>query len=432
MKFTPTFAATAVLVLSASCCSLLPIDWLNDPPGDEQRSSLSRDLTPNSSPESLTVVVSGNTQFAVDFYRKVASTDDENLFFSPYSISLALAMTYAGARGNTEAQMAEVLHFLDQASLHPAINEIDLKLRGGDQDSAQVADEFVLDIVNSIWGQKDYSFLPGFLDVLAVSYGAGVYRVDFQNHPEQYRIDINAWVSRKTRNRIGDLIPQGAIDSLTRLVLTNAIYFKADWLDPFEKEDTVDGPFHRIDGDSIDVPLMNQSGFFAYCEQADFFQAIELPYKGKQVSMMIILPHNGRFADVQRDLGPELLETIDDSLEDRSVHLTLPKTSFEWGTSVKAALSALGMVDAFTPSADFSGIDGTWGLYLTDVIHKAFVAIDEEGTEAAAATAAIIAPTSVLVEDVRMLVDRPFIFLIRHNETGVILFLGHVLDPSEA
>ena len=421
----------AVALLSASCCSLFPLDFLNDPPGDEQRSPLSRDLAPEPSSESLATVVSGNTQFAFDFYRETAAVGEENLFFSPYSISLALAMTYAGARGETADQMAQTLHFPDQASLHRAVNKLDLQLRSDDQNEEPTGEELVLDIVNSIWGQKDYSFLPEFLDVLAVNYGAGVFRVDFQNQSERCRTDINEWVSKKTRKRIVDLIPQGTIDSLTRLVLTNAIYFKADWLDPFEKEDTADGPFYRLSGDSVGVPLMNQRGSFGYCEQTGSYQAIELPYRGQRVSMLIILPHAGRFGDVQRALSPDLLDTIEERLENRSVHLTVPKTSFEWGASVKATLAALGLVDAFTSSADFSGIDGTRNLSLTDVIHKAFVAIDEEGTEAAAATAAIIGLTAVPAEDVRMLVDRPFIFLIRDTDTGVILFLGHVVDPSQ-
>ncbi len=423
-------ATLMVMLLAIAGCSLLPFDFfsffnpINNPPGDELKSPESRELDPHATNEQVAQIVAGNTRFAFDFYRQVAFDSDANLFFSPYSISLALAMTYAGAAGSTEIEMAQTLHFAPQAQLHPALNALDLELGADTAD----AEQFLLEIVNSIWGQKNYSFKAQYLDVLAINYGAGIFRVDFQSQPERCRNNINTWVSGKTRGRIEDLLPPGSIGSLTRLVLTNAIYFKADWLHQFEKEDTNEAPFYLLDDSAVEVSMMSQTQTFNYAEESGYYQAIELPYSGETLSMVIILARDGRFAELQRDIDAEFLATLVASLQGQPVVLSLPRTTFEWGESLRDTLSAMGMPTAFTSQADSSGIDGTRNLFISDVIHKAFVAIDEEGTEAAAATAVIMELTAMPV-GIRMNVNRPFVFLIRERQTGTVFFLGHVLNP---
>lgn len=421
--YTEIAGSIAVFFFVLSCCSIVEVD---NPPGVETRSSLSRDLSPQVTTGDIGQLAEKNTQFAVDFYREIVKTDEGNVFFSPYSISLATVMAYAGARGNTEIEIADTFYFPAHDDCHPVFNALDLLLltfEGSEE-------EFTLDIVNSIWGQKDYVFLESYLDVLALNYGAGIFRLDFQNQPEKCRGDINEWVSKKTRERIDDLLPPGSISPLTRLVLTNAIYFKADWISTFDREKTHDAPFNLQDGTIVMVPTMNQSNAFAYTEAEGYYQAIELVYRGDKVAMIVILPAMGRFEELQKDLSVDFLNDLLAQLSEQNVDLSFPKTTFEWGQSLSDILSHMGMVDAFTAAANFSGIDGTRSLFISEIIHKAFVAIDEKGTEAAAATAVIMELTAAPLEGIRMNIDRPFIFLIRDRTTGTLLFLGHVVDPA--
>ncbi|MFC2020816.1 serpin family protein [Chloroflexota bacterium] len=346
-------------------------------------------------------------------------------------MSLALAMTYTGARGDTENQMADTINFLlPQDSLHPAFNglDIDLSSRG---EGAKGKDEegFRLNIVNAIWGQKDYEFLSEYLDILAENYSAGLRILDFVAAPEPSRITINDWVSDQTEGRIEDLIPQGAIDALTRLVLTNAIYFNAAWQYPFNEEATVDGAFHLLDGGEITVPMMNQTESFGYAE-GETYQAIELPYDGNELSMVILLPEAGQFEDFEGSLIYQTVEGIISDIKRHQVILQMPKFEFESEFNLKSALSAMGMPVAFSANADFSGMTGSHDLFIDEVIHKAFVSVDEAGTEAAAATAVIMKLSAAPEEPVAVTIDRPFIFLIRDIETGAILFIGHVLNPE--
>jgi serpin B len=393
------------------------------------KSDKQRITSPVASKADLAAVVDGNNTFAFDAYQQIKG--DENVFFSPYSISLALAMTYAGAHGDTAQQMANTLHFtLPQELLHPALNSLDIELSQRGQ-GAKGKDEkgFRLNIVNAIWGQKGYAFLQEFLDTLAENYGAGIRTLDFINAPEPSRITINDWVSDQTEGRIKDLIPPGAIDTMTRLVLTNAIYFNAAWLFPFEKEATADGTFHLLSGSEVTVPMMRQTKSFAYAEGVDY-QAVELPYDGSELSMVILLPQPGRFTAFESSLDAGKVDGIIASLASKRVALTMPKYEFTSDFSLKKALSAMGMPVAFTDGADFSGMDGKRDLYISDVIHKAFVSVDEVGTEAAAATAVIMTTTSLPLNVVDMTINRPFIFLIRDIQTGAILFLGHVTNPA--
>jgi serpin B len=275
----------------------------------------------------------------------------------------------------------------------------------------------------------DYAFLEAFLDTLAENYGAGLRVLDFANAPEASRVTINDWVSEETEGKIENLIPQGTIDPLTRLVLTNAIYFNAAWANPFQEEATQDGAFTLLDGSQSTVPMMHQTEAFAYAK-AKGYQAVELPYDGHEMSMVILLPDEGEFASFEDTLDADKARTIIDSLKRGQVALTMPRFEFDSEFGLNQALEAMGMPAAFSPGADFSGMTGSRELFISDVIHKAFVSVDEEGTEAAAATAVIMKLAAVAEEPVAVTIDRPFMFLIRDIETGAILFVGRAVDPS--
>ncbi len=379
----------------------------------------------------LTPLVAGNNAFAFDLYRQIGKSDG-NLFYSPYSISLALAMTYAGAQDETERQMASALHFtLPPNRLHPAFNNLDLTLaQRGQGAKGKDSKGFRLNIVNALWGQQGYNFVPAFLDVLAQNYGAGLRLLDFERAPEESRVTINKWVSDQTENRIKDLIAPGGIVPATRLVLTNAIYFNAAWADQFVPEGTRDGPFNLLDGSQVTVPMMHKTESFNYAE-GEGYQAIELPYDKRELSMVIVLPQAGQFKTVESSLDAAHLTSIVSSMKSTRVGLTMPKFKFDAQFQLADALQALGLSDAFVYGpANFSGMDGTRNLYISQVVHKAFVAVDESGTEAAAATAVIMAAGALPEKPVLMTMDRPFIFIIRDIQTGAILFVGRVENPK--
>lgn len=391
----------------------------------------------------LEALVRGNSAFALDLYAALCA-EEGNLFFSPYSISLALAMTYAGARGETERQMADVLHFLPRDLLHGTFKSLagDLAARSEAQRDYLGDAAFRLNIVNSVWGQEGYEFLQPFLDTLMESYGAGVRRTDFEESPEDARETINDWVEEHTEGKIEDLIPQDIIDEFTRMVLVNAIYFNAEWQYQFDEDSTKMGPFYLLDGMSIDVPMMNITEEFIYTD-GDGYQAMSLPYWG-DASMLAIVPDRGRFREFEQSLDAEFLSRIVENLTLHEVILKMPKFEFESEFQLAKTLGAMGMPNAvdghpLASTADFSGMDGfaciagdRACLYINEVIHKAFVSVNEEGTEAAAATAVVMAvPMSLPPQRPRatLTIDRPFIFLIRDEVTGTILFLGRVEAP---
>jgi len=413
------------------------------PWGEEVRSDKQRITNPAVSPAEQAQLSAGNTAFAFDLYRTLAASDaGKNVFCSPYSISLALAMTYGGARGNTEAEMAKTLHFgLPQERLHPAFDDLDLKLASRGQGAKdQDGGKFRLSIANSMWGIKGYPYLTPFLDVLAESYGAGLRVVDFVGDPESSRQAINQWVEQKTEEKIKELLPQGSIDDLTRLVLVNAIYFNAAWAVPFDKGATKDEAFHLADGSTVRSSMMTKVDELEYAKLADG-QAVVMPYDGHQLSLVLLLPDEGKLAAMESGLSSSTLDSILQGLSGAEVTLTLPKFDFEYGTkSLKAALQALGMKDAFDEDrADLTGMfdrsQTEKPLLIKDVLHKAFVKIDEAGTEAAAATAVVIGePTASPVQpelpNVVVKLDRPFLFLIRDDQTGAVLFVGRILNPN--
>jgi serpin B len=399
--------------------------------GEVVKSDKERVTSPDVSTSEQALLVKGNSAFAFELYEALKGKEG-NLFYSPYSISLALAMTYAGARGETAQQMADTLHFmLEQDKLHPAFNWLDTELASrGEGAQGKDGEGFRLNIVNAIWGQKDYEFLPTFLDVLAENYGAGLRLLDFITESENSRVTINDWVSDQTEGRIKNLIPPGAIDALTRLVLTNAIYFNAAWEHPFNEKMTADGSFYLLDGGQVTVPMMKQTESFGYTE-GEGYQAVELPYDGNELSMVILLPEAGQFEAFEEGLQSQQVSDIMSGLQSTEVALTVPKFEFDSDFSLKDTLAEMGMPIAFSGGADFSGMTGNPELAISDVLHKAFVSVDEAGTEAAAATAVIMRLTAVPGESsVNVTIDHPFIFLIRDIETGAILFVGRVLNPA--
>lgn len=406
-------------------------------PGELVRSEKARVTSPALPEGDLAELVAGNSAFAFDLYQQVRD-EDGNIFYSPHSISIALAMTYAGARNETEQEMADTLQFtLPQDRLHAAFNALDLELASRGQDTSGTDGEgFRLNIVNRIWGEIGWSFVPEFLDVLAQNYGAGLSLLDFTNEPEESRLAINEWVSDRTEGRIEDLLPQGIFEDLgdsvwLPLVLTNAIYFKAAWSRPFSAEATRDGPFNLFDGSQVTVPMMRQVGAFGYAA-GDGYQAIQLAYEGAELSMVVFLPDTDRFDEFDSTLDAARVETIVQDLNGRELDLTVPRFTFEWGVNLDNQLAQMGMPSAFDQGlADLSGMISTGLPLAIGVTHKTFVAVDEEGTEAAAVTVVTIGGAeSEPEEPLVVTIDRPFVFVIRDAETGTILFVGRVLDPS--
>ncbi|PPD57351.1 serpin family protein [Dehalogenimonas etheniformans] len=397
--------------------------------GEELKSDKAR-LISNASASDTAALVAGNTDFAMALYQ-VLREQDGNLFYSPYSISEALAMTWGGARNETEKRMADALSFsLSQADLHAAFNYLDAALASRGQDAKGKDDQpLVLKVVNAIWGQKDFTFTADYLDLLAQNYGAGLRILDFIKSPEESRRTINEWVAKETEQRIKDLIPQGSINELTQLVLTNAVYFNGGWLTPFDKALTRDGSFFLLSGQKVNVPMMNQTESMGYASGPGY-QAVELKYDSGELSMVIILPEAGTLSSFESGLDGQKLEKIIDGLKANSVNLTMPKFEFDSSFGLKSALSTLGMPIAFSDNADFSGMDGKTDLQIQDVVHKAFISVNEAGTEAAAASGVVVGGTSMPVDQATVTLDHPFLFLIRDIATGAVIFTGRVTDPS--
>jgi serpin B len=382
------------------------------------------------SEQELQKLAADNGDFAWSFYREIIKPG-ENLFFSPYSLSVALAMTWVGARGTTETEMAEAMRFkLGQERLHVAFNGLDLELASrAEAASRQDAPlPFVLNVTNALFGQIGYQFLDAFLDTLAQHYGAGMRLMDFIEATEESRVAINAWVSEQTNERIKELIPQGIITTATRLVLVNAIFFTASWQEPFDETATENRPFKRLDGSEVQVPTMRNSIDAVY-GTGNALRAAEIPYDGGQLAMLVIVPDAGQFEAVESTLSASTVAQVRDGLTPHRVELALPKFSFRSNVPSKEPLKALGMIEAFGGGADLSGMNGTGGLFIQDVVHQAFVAVDEKGTEAAAATAVIVGETSA-PPAATLTIDRPFVFAIIDRPTGATLFIGRVLDPS--
>jgi serpin B len=387
-----------------------------------------------SQPEPAAVAPIGRATnaFAVDLYQELTETSGGNLVFSPYSAAIALSMARVGAAGATAEQMDAVLHAELTDDLSAGFNALDqaLNRRAGKRKRADgTAARIELDTGNAIWGDAHLQFHGAFLDTLAAQYGTGVRLVDYRQDPEDARWQINRWVSEQTRQRIPQIVPAGVINTLTGLVLTNAIYLKAPWEAPFAERGTREAPFHRLDGSTVSAPLMRLSEWLAY-RRGEGWQAVELPYAGRELSMVVVVPDAGGFEAFESGLEGTLLDGLVEGLRGSQVNLAMPRFEFRMQAALSEALKRLGMPIAFTEGADFSLMTGQEPLRLTEVVHEAFIAVDEEGTEAAAATAVVVGITSAPAEPVNLTIDRPFLFYIRDVETGVVLFMGRVLDPT--
>lgn len=365
-----------------------------------------------------------NTVFAINLYHNVAKAPG-NVFFSPLSLSSALAMTYAGARGDTAQQMARVLHFPeDQTSLHQAFDALTRDFNAKSQD-------YELCVANALWAEKDFAFLEPFVNTLKTHYGAGLNLVDFKTRAEDTRVEINRWVETQTRDKIKNLIAPGVLDAATRLVLTNAVYFKGFWLAQFKKDNTRDEPFHVTAANTVTASLMNITGTFGYLE-GDGFQALDMPYVGETLSMMVFLPKAvDGLSSLERSLTPEKLLEWMKGLRAQKVVVTVPRFKMTWESRMEKAMAEMGMPLAFSDAADFSGMTGQRDLFVSAVVHKAFVDVNEEGTEAAAATGVVMALTSAAVSRPPVFrADHPFLFLIRDRRSDSILFMGRVANPA--
>jgi serpin B len=372
----------------------------------------------------LEAAVQGNTKFALELYQKLWSTEG-NLFFSPYSVSAALAVAYAGARGDTRTQMARALSFLqDQTRLQTAFALLREKLEeSGRRGHIQVS------TANTLWPRIGCEFPGGFLKLARKYYGVQITPVDYGDE-ETARRTINSWVEEKTQNRIKDLISAGVLDSMTRLVLVNAIYFKGDWATRFDPELTSQEPFLVAQGSQVQVPMMKLKHDFNYAE-SDSLQVLELPYAGDDLAMILLLPREvSGLAGLEGSLAVENLDTWTKNLEKVEVDVCLPRFELSFPFRLDDTLRSMGMIAAFSDQADFSGMDGSRELYIGAVLHKAFVSVNEQGTEAAAATA-LTMQTKALSIPVVFRADHPFLFLIRAKSTGSILFIGRVANPVQ-
>jgi serpin B len=398
----------------------------------QARSNLLREADPAVANDDITTLVDGNDAFAFNLYQSLRSGAGNDVF-SPYSISLALAMTYAGARNETGSQMAAALHFaLPQEKLHPAFNKLDQSLTQEGKDKSNKGQLLQLDIANAIWAEQTFTFLQPYLDLLAINYGAGLQQADFINESAKVQSEINQWVSDQTSGKIKDLIPAGAIDPMTKLVLVNAVYFKADWANPFNPTYTTDLPFHLLDGTVTPVKMMSKSISGILYSSGAGYKAVELDYTGNTAAMDILVPDEGNFDTFEGQLSADRFNGILNGMQPTALDLGLPKFSFSSNTNLDQQLSSLGMPDAFNANnADFSGMTGGRELFINKAIHQAFVTVDEKGTEAAAATAVTMQPTNMMVQREKLTIDRPFIFVIRDIPTKQILFIGRVVNPTK-
>jgi serpin B len=372
-------------------------------------------------------VVEGNTAFAFDLYARL-SAKQGNLFFSPYSISACLGMTYAGARGDTETQMGRVLHFTPgDARLHSSFGELQRELNGEDGMNG-----IQLEIANALWTQKGEPFLPAFLSIATADYEANVKQADFVRNAEGMRGEINSWVAQQTKGKIFAILPPGSLDDLTRLVLANAIYFKGAWATPFKEAETSPQPFHISMGNQADVPFMRQVNSVKCVGTAEL-RAVSLPYVGNVLSMVILLPRQiDGLGELEKQLTPALLDGLFAVMKPQRLRIELPKFKVESETKLNDTLAEMGMPDAFNlRKADFSGINGRRrDLFISGVFHKAWVEVSEEGTEAAAATVVAMPMGARPAPPVIFRADHPFIFLIRDNHSGSVLFMGRLGNPA--
>lgn len=380
-------------------------------------------------------VADATTQFACDLYSQLAADPgnaESNLFFSPFSLSSALAITYEGARGTTADEIRSVLHFPDDSAiLREGFLDINAELNAGDA-------SYTLRTANALWAEKTYGFLPAYISTAETWYGAKTTNLDFITAPDESRGTINRWVEEQTEDKIKDLLPAGSITPITRLVITNAIYFKGDWVLQFDKNLTQEADFKVAPGNTVRVPMMertDEEARYMYAE-TDELQLLGMPYEhgnGKKISMVVLLPKGDDLSLIESALDAQYLSTVQASATSRHVRVWFPKFTLETKYSLPETLGSMGMPTAFTAAADLSGMDGTRNLFISDVIHQAFVDVNEEGTEAAAATGVVVSLSAAPAEPVPVFrADHPFLFIIWDDETGNILFMGRFVAPDGA
>ena len=380
----------------------------------------------NSTVSGMQKVVDANNEFAFDLYKKLDS--ENNLFYSPYSISSALAMTYEGAKGQTAEEMKSVFHFPENNVLRPNFAAIYNDINKADK-------PYELKTGNALWVQQDFHFLEDYLSTVEKYYGGKAANLDFVSKTEESRQTINNFIEEQTNNKIKDLIPEGVLGPDTKLVLTNAIYFKGDWVWQFDKSKTLEEDFKITPENKVTTKMMHmnsEKNDFNYTKN-DNLQILELPYKGDEISMLILLPKEN-LKDLESELTLKNLKDWKSQMKETSLeYITMPKFEFDTKSFMKETLSDLGMSTAFSPSADFSGMDGARDLMIDEVIHQAYVKVDEEGTEAAAATAVVMSLSSIRIDEPKYFnADHPFIFVIQERKTGNILFMGRIVDPTKA
>lgn len=380
--------------------------------------------------------VAGNANFGLALLGRLADeSPNENRFISPYSIGVALAMTSAGARGQTREDLIETMRFPAAGEdLHRMCAALRSDLPVGESEDESSADEdetsFTLADANALWGQEGYPFREDFSETLKRYYGAGLGRVNFEEKPNAARKAINEWVAQRTREKIPELFPEGTVDAATRLVLANAVYFRANWADTFDEDDTEPETFTALGGATGEVPMMYQEDQFPFAE-VDGTKVLELPYAGGDTDMVLLMPPRDRFREFERSLDAAALDRLLGATERQGVKVGLPRFEFRSNLRLGEQLKAMGMTTAFTREANFDGIaegDVDADLKLGAVLHEAYVRVDEEGTEAAAATGVEVEYTSATVTSAEFVADRPFLFLIRHRPTGAPLFLGRMAD----
>ncbi len=405
-----------------------------DLPWEVLESTVERDLSPEVDPGTSEQLAADNRDFAFALASRILEEEEpENLFFSPFSISLALAMTYPATSGDTRDQLAEVLRFtLDEEELHPAFSHLDLELATRSERDVD-GNPPELNLVNATWGQYDFPFRESYLDTLAMHYGAGLFAVDFRSDYEQIRQQINQWVEDQTNERIQDLLPPDSLDELTVMVLVNTIYFLAGWDKEFSDSLTEDQPFTRLDGSDVDVEMMRQTDHFDYFLGEDT-HAISLRYVGNQVSFVALKPAEEEdFSDWEQSLDRDHFDQVIDGFQYGRGKIALPRFRIEGDYDLMELFEAMGWEDYGELDGLVEGGHPT-DAEITDILHKSYIDVDEEGTEAAAATAVIIGDVGAMPiepeDDFDLTFDRPYYFAIYDHPTDTILFLGRVADPT--
>ena len=432
------FAALLVLFSLLVLCMLIAAGCTSTPgtPPTGQTPQLTATLSDNGSAATVSEAgfVTANNQFARDLFMQLASDPQyagSNIFFSPFSISSALAITFEGARGTTANEIQSVFHLpADYTTLREGFSRVNTGIISGDTN-------YTMNTANALWAEKTYPFLPEYLSTAGRWYSANVTNLDFVGKPDASRQIINTWVVDRTHDKIQNLLPSGSINPATRLVITNAIYFKGNWVKQFDANDTQDADFRVSPEKTVTVKMMKQTdkdAIYPYAEIADL-QMLSMPYAhgtGNGLSMIVLLPKKDNIATAEAALDPQNLSLLKQSTSYQRVTVYFPKFKLNTQYGLSGTLAAMGMPTAFTGLADFSGMDGTRNLYISDVIHDAFVNVDEQGTEAIAATVVGMSMGAIAPEKPVPVfrADHPFLFLIQDNDTGAILFAGRIVNPN--